>query len=148
MVIESSHELNLKIIISRHSVIDIFFLISGDSLNYHRNMAFSTKDADHDRHGTLNCAMRIHGAWWYCACRQSDLNGKYYQETETVPNYMGIHWSSWKGMKYSLKAVSMKIRPAGFTPGEQSNILNIYSRLAVSESWYDDYTLTYRHGSE
>ena len=99
-------------------------------------MPFSTKDADHDTYngGTGSCAVESHGAWWYNYCAASNLNGKYYQETETVEDNKGIHWLSWKGATYSLKAVSMKIRPAGFTPGEQSNILNIYSRLAVSES--------------
>ena len=96
-------------------------------------MPFSTKDADHDGYGGSNCAIVFHGAWWYNQCGWSSLNGKYYQETETVPRYHGIHWYHWKGNSYSVKAVDMKMRPTGFTPGEQTNILVTYSRLAVPD---------------
>ena len=82
-------------------------------------MPFSTKDADHgntnDRYG---CADQYHGAWWYNACQHSNLNGKYYQEQETVPKHQGIQWRTWKGNYYSLYSVNMKMRPAGFRPGE------------------------------
>ena len=116
---------------NRYSVMDILFLLSDDSLTYHRNMPFSTKDADHDRYGGTNCAIRGHGAWWYKRCTESNLNGNYYHEKGIGLKHQGIYWHPWKVYPNSLKAVDMKMRPAGFTPGEQSNILVTYSRLAV-----------------
>ena len=101
---------------------------------YHKNRPFSTKDADHDSRGgsTPNCAINYHGAWWYGGCEHSNLNGDYAEEQGKT--LQGIHWRYWRGSNYCLKAVDMKMRPAGFTPGEESNMLVIYSRLAVPSS--------------
>ena len=59
---------------------------AGDSLAYHNNMAFTTKDRDNDRYSSLNCAVRHASAWWYNACYYSSLNGKYLGNTK---NYLG-----------------------------------------------------------
>ena len=93
------------------------FIISGDSLEFHRNMQFSTKDVDNDRTND-NCAKRYLGAWWYNDCHRVSLNGHYFHENETAGFANGIVWHAWKGHDESLKRVSMKMRPAGFTPGE------------------------------
>ena len=99
----------------------MLLLLSGDSLGYHKDMPFSTKDADHDNeHKNDGCAVQYHGAWWFNACQRSHLNGRYYQAQETVPGHRGIQWLSWKGSHYSLQSVNMKMRPAGFKPGEDS----------------------------
>ena len=93
-------------------------IISGDSLLGHNNRPFSTKDEDHDTSGG-SCANSYHGAWWYTACHSSNLNGYYYQKGENVSYARGIIWYHWKGYYESYKTATMKIRPAGFTQGEQ-----------------------------
>ncbi|VDH95879.1 Hypothetical predicted protein [Mytilus galloprovincialis] len=47
-----------------------------DSLKYHDNRAFSTKDKDNDSDSS-DCADRYKGAWWYRECHYSNLNGLY-----------------------------------------------------------------------
>ena len=89
-------------------------MISGNSLWYHKNSPFSTKDVDNDEKAS-SCSYIAHGAWWYGNCYTSNLNGKYYLE-ETHPQYDEINWKSWRSE--SLKTTSMKMRPAGFTSGE------------------------------
>ena len=93
-------------------------IISDDSLLRHNNRPFSTKDVNHDTYDTY-CAFDYHGAWWYKACHNSNLNGYYYKKGENVSYARGIIWRHWKDYYESMKTATMKIRPAGFTPGEQ-----------------------------
>ena len=68
-------------------------MFSGDSLSRHKDWPFSTKDADHDS-SQGSCSILFHGAWWYAHCSDSNLNGQYYQESETPPHYGGVVWQS------------------------------------------------------
>ncbi|XP_035691653.1 angiopoietin-related protein 7-like [Branchiostoma floridae] len=80
------------------------------------NMQFSTRDRDNDG-SSRNCALLFKGGWWYNDCYNANLNGIYYRGgnyTDAVQD--GIEWSTWKGWRYSLKGVSMKIRPVNFVP--------------------------------
>ena len=78
---------------------------AGDSLTYHNNMAFSTKDRDNDRHGG-NCAVICTGAWWYNSCVHSNMNGQYLGKKS---DNRAIRWHHFR--KYlSLKFVEMKLR--------------------------------------
>ena len=79
----------------------------GDSLAYHNNMAFSTKDRDHDTYGG-NCAMLLTGAWWYKGCHYSNLNGKY---LGNKLNNRGMRWRHFRD-RLSLKFSEMKLRPS------------------------------------
>ena len=79
----------------------------GDSLAYHNNMAFSTKDRDNDG-GSRDCAVRFTGAWWYKSCYQSNLNGKYLGNTH---DDRGIRWYHFRD-RLSLKFSEMKLRPS------------------------------------
>ena len=78
----------------------------GDSLAYHNNMAFSTKDRDNDRNGG-KCAVSYTGAWWYNSCHYSNLNGKYGKKQ----GLRGVHWRHFR-YGISLKLSEMKLRPS------------------------------------
>ena len=80
---------------------------AGDSLAYHNNMAFSTKDRDNGRGGG-HCAVSYTGAWWYKYCLHSNLNGKYLGNKR---DYQGARWSTFR-RSLSLKFTEMKLRPS------------------------------------
>ncbi|XP_005994067.1 angiopoietin-related protein 7 isoform X1 [Latimeria chalumnae] len=86
-----------------------------DSLRYHNNTAFSTKDKDNDK-CVDDCAEFRKGGYWYNCCTDSNLNGVYYRHGEHTKHSDGISWYGWHGSSYSLKQVEMKIRPQNFTP--------------------------------
>ncbi|XP_045175873.2 fibrinogen C domain-containing protein 1-A-like [Mercenaria mercenaria] len=77
---------------------------AGDSLSYHNSQKFSTKDKDNDK-STGNCAVIHMGGWWYNACDQVNLNGKYGATDETGPE-----WTLFRPKDDPLKVTEMKIR--------------------------------------
>ncbi|XP_078373823.1 uncharacterized protein LOC144657353 isoform X2 [Oculina patagonica] len=81
---------------------------AGDSLAWHNNMDFSTKDRDNDRYSSNNCAVRYTGAWWYNNCHHSNLNGQYLGD-KTADR--GAVWQNFRGY-LSLKFTEMKLRPS------------------------------------
>jgi len=83
---------------------------AGDSLGYHRNSAFSTKDRDNDN-SSGNCAASYKGGWWFNSCVIANLNGYYYHGPHKS-DHDGVNWRYWKGGSYSAKRAEMKIRPA------------------------------------
>uniref|UniRef100_A0A1X7TSB0 Fibrinogen C-terminal domain-containing protein n=1 Tax=Amphimedon queenslandica TaxID=400682 RepID=A0A1X7TSB0_AMPQE len=72
-------------------------------------MKFTTRDNDNDNSGG-NCADYYNGAWWFNACFQSHLNGRYYTTPTGANRWDGIIWYDWKGDSYSLKFTEMKTR--------------------------------------
>lgn len=82
---------------------------AGDSLSYHRGMAFSTKDRDNDLNGG-DCANRCKGGWWFNSCLDSNLNGLYHHGKHPT-SWEGVNWNKWKGHSYSAKRAEMKIKP-------------------------------------
>ncbi|XP_028654618.2 angiopoietin-related protein 7-like [Erpetoichthys calabaricus] len=84
---------------------------------YHNKHSFSTPDT-----GNI-CAEISHGGWWFHQCFFTNLNGVYYKGgwySSKRKNHLGpdgIVWYSWKDSDYySLKKVSMMIRPRTFRP--------------------------------
>ena len=84
---------------------------AGDSLGWHRGMAFTTKDRDNDKWGKNCAAQHNKGAWWYNNCHHSNLNGLY---LHGKINHQGMVWYHWKNNQYSVKRSEMKIRPKDF----------------------------------
>ena len=80
---------------------------AGDSLAYHNNMAFSTKDRDNDIYSG-NCVVESSGAWWYNSCHYSNLNGKYLGNKY---HNQGAMWYHFRQNYLSLKFTEMKLRP-------------------------------------
>uniref|UniRef100_A0A8C9XU48 Microfibril associated protein 4 n=1 Tax=Sander lucioperca TaxID=283035 RepID=A0A8C9XU48_SANLU len=83
---------------------------AGDSLTYHNGMKFSTFDQDLDRWNG-NCAKSHLGAFWYRDCHNTNPNGVYRRGADSTLHAVGVEWATWKGRDYSLKTISMKIRP-------------------------------------
>ncbi|XP_038061061.1 microfibril-associated glycoprotein 4-like [Patiria miniata] len=91
---------------------------AGDSLEYHKGIAFSTQDHGNDDL-IITCAFIHLGAWWFNHynnninnCVHSNLNGQYYQD-EHAAGDRGVHWQYWKGSNYSMKTCQMKMRAMG-----------------------------------
>ncbi|XP_040047447.2 angiopoietin-related protein 6 [Gasterosteus aculeatus] len=84
---------------------------AGDSLSWHNNKAFTTLDRDKDGY-TGNCAHYQKGGWWYHMCAHSNLNGVWYRGGHYRSRYQdGVYWAEFHGGSYSLKRVSMMIKP-------------------------------------
>ncbi|XP_036944949.1 angiopoietin-related protein 6 [Acanthopagrus latus] len=84
---------------------------AGDSLSWHNNKAFTTLDRDKDSY-TGNCAHFQKGGWWYHMCAHSNLNGVWYRGGHYRSRYQdGVYWAEFHGGSYSLKRVTMMIKP-------------------------------------
>ena len=79
---------------------------AGDSLAFHNNMAFTTKDRDNDIWSN-NCAVLRTGAWWYKNCQESNLNGPYRGDKQGSV----VGWDSYRNSR-SIKFTELKLRPS------------------------------------
>ncbi|KAF1373439.1 hypothetical protein PFLUV_G00238870 [Perca fluviatilis] len=84
---------------------------AGDSLTNHNGQKFSTFDKDQDSSTITNCARYYLGAFWYKSCYNANPNGVYRWGADSTISGVGVSWHQWKGINYSLKNISMKIRP-------------------------------------
>ncbi|KAL2099813.1 hypothetical protein ACEWY4_004207 [Coilia grayii] len=83
---------------------------AGDSLKSFDGQKFSTLDKDQD--STSNhCARLRLGAFWYNDCYSANPNGVYRWGADSTVNYVGVEWYTFKGYNYSLKSITMMIRP-------------------------------------
>ncbi|KAI1886530.1 hypothetical protein AGOR_G00196710 [Albula goreensis] len=82
---------------------------AGNSLISSNGQRFSTFNHDYDYNYYHNYAQECHGGFWFGYNVQANPNGLY---TWGHSSYRtGVLWSTWKGHYYSLKAITMKIRP-------------------------------------
>uniref|UniRef100_A0A672HJN0 Fibrinogen beta chain n=1 Tax=Salarias fasciatus TaxID=181472 RepID=A0A672HJN0_SALFA len=91
------------------------------TMTIHNGMMFSTYDRDNDNWNpgdpSKQCSREDGGGWWYNRCHSANPNGRYYiggAYTKHMAKHGtddGVVWMNWKGSWYSLKAISMKIRP-------------------------------------
>eukprot|EP00058_Branchiostoma_floridae_P003917 XP_002589405.1 hypothetical protein BRAFLDRAFT_77847 [Branchiostoma floridae] len=87
---------------------------AGDAMadrHYNNGQRFSTVDRDNDDWYS-HCSQQFgQGGWWYRDCGASFLNGRYLGNCgNSCADRQGVVWYHWRG-SYSLKSVSMKIRP-------------------------------------
>uniref|UniRef100_A0A8C6LFC8 Microfibril associated protein 4 n=1 Tax=Nothobranchius furzeri TaxID=105023 RepID=A0A8C6LFC8_NOTFU len=83
---------------------------AGDTLSRHDGQKFATFDK-YQHAGPDNCARQFLGAFWYWRCYYPNPNGVYLWGADGSKYEVGVVWYSWKGTTYSLKSISMKIRP-------------------------------------
>ncbi|KAM8938987.1 fibrinogen beta chain [Pelodytes ibericus] len=91
------------------------------TMTIHNGMFFSTFDRDNDGwfHSDPNkqCSKEDGGGWWYNRCHAANPNGRYYwggHYTWDMAKHGtddGVVWMNWKDSWYSLKTISIKIRP-------------------------------------
>ncbi|XP_058292827.1 fibrinogen beta chain isoform X2 [Hylobates moloch] len=83
------------------------------TMTIHNGMFFSTVTTDPSK----QCSKEDGGGWWYNRCHAANPNGRYYwggQYTWDMAKHGtddGVVWMNWKGSWYSMKKMSMKIRP-------------------------------------
>eukprot|EP00058_Branchiostoma_floridae_P016456 XP_002601944.1 hypothetical protein BRAFLDRAFT_86428 [Branchiostoma floridae] len=81
--------------------------------NSNNGQRFSTADRDNDAYNRGHCSQLCgQGGWWFASCGYSYLNGRYLGNCgSSCSGWQGVVWSGWRGGYYSLKSVTMKIRP-------------------------------------
>ncbi|XP_069114329.1 ficolin-1-like [Argopecten irradians] len=60
------------------------------AMHVHNGHYFTTYDKDNDLHDS-NCAQLYHGAWWYNACHEVNLNGRY-ETNEGIKGPSSMTW--------------------------------------------------------
>ncbi|XP_069020759.1 angiopoietin-related protein 3-like [Embiotoca jacksoni] len=82
-----------------------------DLMSNHTGMMFSTKDRDHDRQPDYNCAHQQTGGWWFNACGDTNLNGKYFhvRPKGRSERKRGIQWKMSRKASYSLRFTQMSL---------------------------------------
>ncbi|XP_066482343.1 angiopoietin-related protein 3 [Tiliqua scincoides] len=77
---------------------------------------FSTKDRDNTEQ-RVSCPESDSGGWWYTACEETNLNGKYIKPSSKgkfEKKKRGLYWKPQKGRPYLLKSTKLMIQPTDF----------------------------------
>ncbi|XP_029309464.1 angiopoietin-related protein 3-like [Cottoperca gobio] len=83
-----------------------------DPMSNHSGMMFSTKDRDNDNHQDSNCAHNYTGGWWFNACGDTNLNGRYFhmRPKGRSERKRGIQWRPGRKNSYSLKFTQISVQ--------------------------------------
>ena len=79
-----------------------------------RPRKFTTPDRDNDEKGDTNCAAQLHGAWWYNACSNDQMNGDYITPGQNLNVWKGICWHGWRDSKdnfVKIEKVILMVKP-------------------------------------
>ncbi|XP_053104290.1 angiopoietin-related protein 3 [Hemicordylus capensis] len=82
-----------------------------------KEMKFCTKDHGNNTERTINCPESDSGGWWFSACEETNLNGKYIKTSskgKLEKKKRGLYWKPQKGRSYLLKSTKMMIHPTDF----------------------------------
>ncbi|XP_042318460.1 angiopoietin-related protein 3 isoform X2 [Sceloporus undulatus] len=82
-----------------------------------KEVKFSTKDHENNAERNINCPESYSGGWWYNACEETNLNGKYIKPSSKgrlERKKRGLYWKPRKGRPYLLKSTKLMIHPTDF----------------------------------
>ena len=105
-------ELSLSQVISTFSFTVYQKYKTNTGMGYYSGHPFSTFDKDRSGY---HCGEKGHGGWWYSACSDVNLNGKYvtpgtvFKQSQHDLGYGGVIYVDWSGFK-SLKSTKMMFR--------------------------------------
>ncbi|KAM3605169.1 uncharacterized protein V6R79_021695 [Siganus canaliculatus] len=99
--------------------------LSGDGpdlMGNHTGMMFSTKDRDNDKHQDSSCALNYAGGWWFNACGDVNLNGRYFhvRPKGRSERRRGIQWRPGQRTSNPLKLTQISVRPLASSNGNFS----------------------------
>ena len=87
---------------------------AGDSLEYHNNIKFTTKDQDNDNYSSKNCAAayEARGGWWYKSCYTAQLSSTYkdYYNVTAHRYIPGPVWVKVHGNSLPFRSATMMFR--------------------------------------
>ncbi|KAL7387275.1 hypothetical protein ABVT39_021215 [Epinephelus coioides] len=84
-----------------------------DPMSNHTGMMFSTKDRDNDNLQDSSCAHNYTGGWWFNACGDTNLNGRYFhvRPKGRSERRRGIQWRTGQRASYTLKHTQISVHP-------------------------------------
>ncbi|XP_051929414.1 angiopoietin-related protein 3 [Hippocampus zosterae] len=90
-----------------------------DAMGNSSGVRFSTKDRNNGNPQVSHCARNYTGGWWFTACGENNLNGRYlWVRAKGRPaRRRGIPWKPGNTSAYSLKMTKFSIRPATTAEG-------------------------------
>ncbi|XP_047446599.1 angiopoietin-related protein 3-like [Mugil cephalus] len=98
-----------------------------DPMSNHTDMMFSTKDRDNDKNQDSSCAQQQAGGWWFNACGDTNLNGRYFhvRPKGRSERRRGIQLKSGRKAAYSLKFTQISVRTVASptTASSESGVL-------------------------
>ena len=87
------------------------YLSTGNCLDVHIGMQFTTPDIDNDNASSRNCAQQFRGRWWYYDCFTSNLNAHYDGHYTAHYDDAGIACNSFESGAQRLRKSELKFRP-------------------------------------